>query len=315
MDAKKTGELISSQRKKLGYTQSELGELIHVSDKAISRWETGRGFPDITLIEALCSVLKISSYELFKGECDEKKDVETEEVFSQGIRHLKNDMERKRVLSFVLGIFVTSFLLITLFFHLNAPIYCDDPDRIMKIETLNDGSLVLRVDKTVDDYESHFENGEDVKRIFISCYRTKIGSLKKERNEKLILLGNRDEIDEVWYYPSIGSDKLLYAENSPSYGITTLPRLIYNGWLLIASLCSLIFLVSFFVLRKRYFSKALLKYGLLPSACFLFSILVVLWGHFDQVYDALYYFTGILLLFIVLYGGSLFFLTYLKKNS
>ena len=67
MDALKTGELIAKSRKALNLTQSQLAEKLHVSDKAISRWETGRGFPDISIIEDLCDELHITSYELFKG--------------------------------------------------------------------------------------------------------------------------------------------------------------------------------------------------------------------------------------------------------
>ena len=47
MNTEKTGKLIADLRKEKNLTQGELAELLHVSDKAISRWETGRGFPDI----------------------------------------------------------------------------------------------------------------------------------------------------------------------------------------------------------------------------------------------------------------------------
>ena len=64
MDAKKTGALISQLRKERGYTQKDLAELLHVSDKAISRWETGKGYPDTALLKPLSDALGIGVSEL-----------------------------------------------------------------------------------------------------------------------------------------------------------------------------------------------------------------------------------------------------------
>jgi len=49
-------------------TQAELAEVLHVSDKAVSKWETGKGYPDITLLEPLASALGVSLIELLSGE-------------------------------------------------------------------------------------------------------------------------------------------------------------------------------------------------------------------------------------------------------
>lgn len=68
MDAKKTGALIALLRKEKGLSQIELAEKLGVTNKAISRWETGRGYPDIESIPALCRLLGISVQELLDGE-------------------------------------------------------------------------------------------------------------------------------------------------------------------------------------------------------------------------------------------------------
>lgn len=68
MDASKTGAFIAQLRKEKGYTQKELADRIHVSDKAISRWETGKGFPETTLLKPLSDELGISISELLSGE-------------------------------------------------------------------------------------------------------------------------------------------------------------------------------------------------------------------------------------------------------
>lgn len=63
-----TGKIIKELREKKGLTQLELANVIGVSDKAISKWETSKGLPDITLIEPLAKALNISIIELISGE-------------------------------------------------------------------------------------------------------------------------------------------------------------------------------------------------------------------------------------------------------
>ena len=64
-----TGSAIRLLREKKGYTQKQLAERLIVSDKAVSKWESGRGLPDISLIEPLAKTLGISVAELLSGEC------------------------------------------------------------------------------------------------------------------------------------------------------------------------------------------------------------------------------------------------------
>lgn len=68
MDVQKFGAFIQSCRKDLGLTQGELGARLNVTDKAISRWERGVGFPDIKLLEPLAEALHISVQELVQCE-------------------------------------------------------------------------------------------------------------------------------------------------------------------------------------------------------------------------------------------------------
>lgn len=60
---------IKTLREKKKITQSQLGEIIGVSDKTISKWETARGLPDITMLEPLAKALGISVMELLTGNC------------------------------------------------------------------------------------------------------------------------------------------------------------------------------------------------------------------------------------------------------
>jgi DNA-binding XRE family transcriptional regulator/desulfoferrodoxin (superoxide reductase-like protein) len=63
-----TGSAIRALREQKGYTQKQLAERLLVSDKAVSKWESGRGLPDISLIEPLGKTLGVSVAELLSGE-------------------------------------------------------------------------------------------------------------------------------------------------------------------------------------------------------------------------------------------------------
>lgn len=63
-----TGAMIRRLREERKMTQQQLAEKMMVSDKAVSKWETGRGYPDISLIEPLADALGVSIIELFSGE-------------------------------------------------------------------------------------------------------------------------------------------------------------------------------------------------------------------------------------------------------
>ena len=73
MEREKIGTYVRSKRTALGMTQQQLAEKIQVTEKAVSRWETGRGVPDISLLEPLAEELGVSVTELLNGE-DRKKD-------------------------------------------------------------------------------------------------------------------------------------------------------------------------------------------------------------------------------------------------
>ena len=68
MDLVKIGKFIAEMRKKQGFTQKELAEMLGVSDKTVSKWETGRSMPDNTILLKLCQSLAISVNELLSGE-------------------------------------------------------------------------------------------------------------------------------------------------------------------------------------------------------------------------------------------------------
>jgi DNA-binding XRE family transcriptional regulator/desulfoferrodoxin (superoxide reductase-like protein) len=68
MNSYVTGSVIKNLREAKGLTQGELAEKIGVSGKAVSKWETGKGLPDISLIEPLSTALSVSVMELMSGD-------------------------------------------------------------------------------------------------------------------------------------------------------------------------------------------------------------------------------------------------------
>lgn len=75
MDTYITGLTIKTLREKKGLTQAELANILGVSDKAVSKWETAKGLPDITLIEPLANALSVSVTELMTGDTVINKNV------------------------------------------------------------------------------------------------------------------------------------------------------------------------------------------------------------------------------------------------
>ena len=82
MNQIKIGAFISERRKAKGWTQSQLAEKLEITDKAVSKWETGRSMPDLSLFLPLCTLLEVTLNELFAGECiaEEKLKEKADEV-------------------------------------------------------------------------------------------------------------------------------------------------------------------------------------------------------------------------------------------
>ena len=80
MNTQQFGKFIAEQRKAKGYTQKELAEKLGVTDKAISRWENGHGYPDIVLLEPLAKELEITIVELMHSKLKDNADFVPQKV-------------------------------------------------------------------------------------------------------------------------------------------------------------------------------------------------------------------------------------------
>lgn len=114
MDQIKIGKFIAEERKRKKYTQRQLADILGISDKTISKWERGNGFPEISLLLPLCEELEISVNELLSGERLEEIDYKkkAEENMVNMIRE-KEENIKKMQLTAVVGIIATiSFITI-----------------------------------------------------------------------------------------------------------------------------------------------------------------------------------------------------------
>ena len=99
MDAVKTGVLIAQARKNKNLTQKQLAEALHISDRTVSKWERGAGFPDVSLLEPLSDALDLSVTALLRGEEPESVDDGDVRLAVRSIRRAMLLKLRKNLLS------------------------------------------------------------------------------------------------------------------------------------------------------------------------------------------------------------------------
>lgn len=80
MDSIQFGGFVAQLRKDRGLTQKELADKLNVTDKAVSKWETGKGFPDVKLLEPLAQALGVSLVELMQGRRQEAETLTVSEA-------------------------------------------------------------------------------------------------------------------------------------------------------------------------------------------------------------------------------------------
>ena len=124
MDTNAVGCFIAELRKQKGYTQKELAEKLAVTDKAISRWETGKGLPDTSLLKPLSDVLGVSVGELLAGRRMDEPEIKdnADSIILETLQYAKRmSPSIGIVILFMVGI---AFLLSPLFTAGIYPVWC-----------------------------------------------------------------------------------------------------------------------------------------------------------------------------------------------
>lgn len=116
------GKFIAENRKSLGMTQEELAQKLFVTNKAVSKWEKGQSFPDISLFEPLAEALGVSVAELFAGEKEEK------DVSVKAVLELSKSVVRKekKKLNNAIGIVIFTIVALLIVFSENITTAIDD---------------------------------------------------------------------------------------------------------------------------------------------------------------------------------------------
>ena len=121
MEQVKIGKFIASKRKEQGLTQLQLAEKLGITDRAVSKWETGKSLPDASLMPELCKLLKITINDLLCGEVvsvenyNEKAEkallemVKKEEMQNKKLMMYENVIGFSSTLSFLIQVFVAVF--------------------------------------------------------------------------------------------------------------------------------------------------------------------------------------------------------------
>lgn len=122
MNQEKIGAFIAQQRKINHLTQQELANQLHITDKAVSKWETGRNLPDLTLLLSISEVLQINVIELLHGEkMPPQEELKPENSMEEVITYSTKEKRRKTKqlnLLFAFGIIFVLLSVINLQLHL-----------------------------------------------------------------------------------------------------------------------------------------------------------------------------------------------------
>ena len=135
IDVRKTGKFIEQCRHEKNLTQKELGDRLNVTDRAVSKWENGRSFPDVNLIEEICRELDIEVSELLAGKKIEPEHYkeETEKMLMGTVR--ENTMHRFQLIIYLLMTLPLVLILL--------PTLWGDPVWILNVLFWPEGNVLL----------------------------------------------------------------------------------------------------------------------------------------------------------------------------
>lgn len=122
-DLKNIGTFIAECRREKKLTQKALGEKLNVTDRAVSKWETGKSFPDVSILEALCMELDISISELFAG-----KHLEPERYREETEKMLVEAVGERQLYGFQIVILILTLAMVVFIY---MPFLMDEGDNIL----------------------------------------------------------------------------------------------------------------------------------------------------------------------------------------
>lgn len=149
MNTQDFGKFISELRKEKGLTQLQLAEKLNVTDKAVSRWETGKNFPDIEIFSDLAKILDVSVSELLEG-----KRIEKEALISISEEHIVKQIKKNKKHKKIYLIIIAVITVFAMFFGFFAMSYSGLFNGVMYHKIPCYSNDVLTIMNTVDGYIS-----------------------------------------------------------------------------------------------------------------------------------------------------------------
>ena len=124
MDQIKIGKFIAQRRKSVNLTQMQLAEKLNITDRAVSKWETGKSLPDSSLMLELCDILGITVNDLLSGEVVtmENYNKELENKLIEVLKEKENSDRRLLTLEWVIGGFSLLVLMVPIVIGAYAPL-------------------------------------------------------------------------------------------------------------------------------------------------------------------------------------------------
>lgn len=124
MDQIKIGKFIAQRRKSVNLTQMQLAEKLNITDRAVSKWETGKSLPDSSLMLELCDILGITVNDLLSGEVVtmESYNKELENKLIEVLKEKENSDRRLLTLEWVIGGFSLLVLMVPIVIGAYAPL-------------------------------------------------------------------------------------------------------------------------------------------------------------------------------------------------
>lgn len=131
MDLIKIGQFVDKKRKEKGLTQEQLGELLNISGKSVSKWERGLNMPDIDKLESLCNILDVDIVDMLNGEIDSNNSVKLSNLsFFDIFKLYKNKLKK----NYFLILFFILFLVL-IFFSVFFTLGNYDKNRVYSISS------------------------------------------------------------------------------------------------------------------------------------------------------------------------------------
>lgn len=214
MNCEKIGKFIATSRKQKGLTQTELADRLNITDRAVSKWERGKGCPDISLLEDLSKILDVSIIELLRGEKTNKKQKLEKAELIYSMNYAKESMKIK-MYKILNNIIITLIFVVILSLAFNN----------LKIAILMNHHYypnIMFIDGNIDSQNLF----SDIEKKIELIKKDNIYKSKEDVNQIIDIIENNlieeEELYNAEYYTFNDIKKLVYRDSNDMNNMTKL---------------------------------------------------------------------------------------------